>query len=98
MDIKDIQLANGRIMIEEIESENSKFLSKVVKVAPNVNFEGSPDKIGEGDMVVTDVSFYRQRLDLNNKKYHFITPSRIIAYFKADKVQPPPKDINQQTD
>lgn len=83
MTIKNLILANGKVLVERTEHRQ---IYKVLKVAKNVNYESLGKPIAIGDLVVCDEYMYSNALKLNNKEYFIIRPKMIAGYFGYDNL------------
>lgn len=91
LSIENFILANGRVLIEGIDSRS---IYKVIKVSKNANYDSIGKKIEVGDIVASGQYMYHYSFKINDKEYFVVKPKVLIGYFDQDKEVEAPKEVS----
>ncbi len=76
--IDNLTITNGRVLIEKTENRT---IYKVLKMAKNVNYLGSPKTINKGDLIICEEYMYNSSFKIGEKTYYIIRPKQILGTF-----------------
>lgn len=78
MELKNIVLANGRVLLKKTEYRN---IYEVINVAKNNNYQGLGKNIEIGDSVIADEYLYHS-IKIKSGEYFIVTSKQIVGYIK----------------